>query len=81
MPRKKQDPLDQKMNITCHNCYGEIEVVIRQIKKDFQPICPACGTPYDSKKSGDRIRKEVEPLIKRMDEVIEKNRRQRRGKD
>ncbi len=81
MPRKKQDPLDQKLYVTCHNCYGLIEVVVRQIKKDIRPICPACDTPYDSEKSAARIRSEAERVLKPIRDVTEKFRHQRRGKD
>jgi hypothetical protein len=82
VPRKKQEQGlgDQILNVTCHNCGGEIEVAVGQIKKDFRPICPTCGTPYDSKKSRDRIRSEAEPLFRPLRELVGKYRAERRDR-
>jgi hypothetical protein len=73
MPRKRTDPLDQRLSLFCPACEGSIEVAIRDIigkGSDFRPPCPTCGKPFDRKKSAAALRKLGEEALAPLRKVL-----------
>jgi hypothetical protein len=82
MAKKKTDPLDQQMEVTCLKCEGAIKLTIREVLalRGAMPICPNCGEKFDRRKASAKIMAEAEEIYAPLKAAMAELRRERAQK-
>jgi len=82
MPKKKTDPLDERLKLTCLGCDRVIEVSIREARaaRGVALVCPNCGEKHDARKAIAEITRRTKEKLAPLQKVIADLRAQKKKK-